>query len=95
MCSELFPQSERSAIAALDMTQMGVVGTDAAIPRLPIQNGDEDFSLAIGLCVVHKKIEFGKLCMQTKFAISTAKQLYAWDFRKATLQFFAKARCEG
>ncbi len=90
MCSELFPQSERSAIAVLDMTQVGVVGTDAAIPRLPIQNGDEDFCLAFGLCVLHNKIEIGKLCMQTKFASSTAYQLYAWDFRKATLQIFGR-----
>ncbi len=66
MCSELFPQSERSAIAVLDMTQMGVVGTDAAIPRLPNQNGENDFSLAIGLCVLHKKVELGILCLQTR-----------------------------
>jgi len=34
-----FSQSVSSAIADLDMTQMGIVGTNAAIPRLAKQNG--------------------------------------------------------
>ncbi len=34
-----FSQSVSSAIADLDMTQMGVVGTNATIPRLATQNG--------------------------------------------------------
>ena len=61
-----FSQSASSANADLNMTQMGVVGTDAAIPRLPNQNGENDFSLAIGLCVLHKKVELGILCLQTR-----------------------------
>jgi len=35
MCPELFSQSASSASADPDMTQMGMVGTGEAIPRLP------------------------------------------------------------
>ena len=38
-----FSQSVSSAIADLDMTQMGVVGTNATIPRLTKQNGKVNF----------------------------------------------------
>ena len=50
-----FSQSASSASADLNMTQMGMVGTNVAIPRLPKLNGRVNFPLLVAYASCTRK----------------------------------------
>ena len=54
-----FSQSASSASADPNMTQMGVVGTNAAIPRLPKLNGRVNFPVLVAHASCTRKFDLG------------------------------------
>ena len=86
-----FSQSASSANADLNMTQMGVVGTNAAIPRLPKLNGSINLPLLVAYASCTRKFELENskatmrsvCCCNNYFMHSTyRRQLTEIDFQK-------------
>ena len=61
---------------------MGIVGTNAAIPRLTTLFGTED-SVAYALCVLHKQLDLGKQFGTLAVQLLLRGQLYSTPSRKA------------